>query len=293
MHVMELLGKTRVVVQDGKVVEVGEPQLEWCPLFEKVRHTSKLTKESAKADMENRIRELGMFTPKRRFDIGVFASFGASEVMMSALDCGLIDAAVVVCEGAGSVISNDGKLVQGMCAQMSGLVETEPIPEIIEGITQRGGVVLYPDTAAIDPVGGFKRACQMGYRRIAVTVVDADTASAVRDAERDAEYDIGVEAKAKDKAKAIIIGAHITGMGDENAARFIGLVDITTACASRVMRAQVRSLVQVGTAIPLFAFTQFGKELLIGRAKDVGSAILVNTQKLPSLPSEKQPYPLK
>lgn len=283
MHVMELLGKTRVVVEDGKVVEVGEPQLEWCPLFEKVRHTSRLTKESAKADMEYRIRELGMFTPKRRFDIGVFASFGASEVMMSALDRGLIDAAVVVCEGAGSVISNDGKLVQGMCAQMSGLVETEPIPEIIEGITQRGGVVLYPDTAAIDPVGGFKRACSMGYRRIAVTVVDADTASAVREAERDVDAE----------ANAIIIGAHITGMGDVDAARFIGLVDITTACASSVMRAQVQPLVQVGTAIPLFAFTQSGKELLVERAKALGSPVIVNTQKLPSLPPEKQPYPLK
>lgn len=281
MHVMELLGRTRVVVQDGKVVEVGEPQVEWCPLFEKVRHTSRLTRESAKADMEYRIRELGMFTPRRRFDIGVFASFGASETMMSALERGLIDAAVVVCEGAGSVISDDGALVQGMCAQMSGLVETEPIPEIIEGITQRGGVVLYPDTAAIDPVEGFRRACRMGYRRIAVTVVDAVTASAVREAEKGSD------------AQAIIIGAHITGMGDEDAVKFIGLVDITTACASKVMRAQARPLVQVGTAIPLFAFTQSGKEMLMERAKAVGSPILINTQKLPALPSEKQPRPLR
>ena len=114
-----------------------------------------------------------------------------------------------------------------------------------------------------------------------MTVVDAGTASAVREA----ECDVGVEGKAK--AKAIIIGAHITGMGDRDVARFIGLVDITTARASRVMRAQV------GTAIPLFAFTQSGKELLIERAKAVKSPVLVNTQKLPSLPPEKQPYPLK
>ena len=123
--------------------------------------------------------------------------------------------------------------------------------------------------------------------RIAVTVVDAETASAVREAE------CGVEGNGNGKAQAILIGAHITGMGDGDAARFIELVDITTACASRVMRAQVRPLVQVGTAIPLFAFTQSGKELLIERAKAVGSAILVNTQKLPSLPPEKQPHPLK
>jgi len=31
-HVMEALGKTRVVVENGKVVEVGEPQTEYCPI---------------------------------------------------------------------------------------------------------------------------------------------------------------------------------------------------------------------------------------------------------------------
>ena len=68
MHVMGLLGKTRFVAECGTVVGVGEPQLEWCPLFENVGHASRLIKESAKADMEYRIRELGMFAPKRRFD---------------------------------------------------------------------------------------------------------------------------------------------------------------------------------------------------------------------------------
>lgn len=38
----------------------------------------------------------------------------------------------------------------------------------------RGGV-LYPGMAVIDPVGGFKRAGSIGSRRIAVTVVDAET----------------------------------------------------------------------------------------------------------------------
>jgi len=33
---MELFGKTRVVVKDGKVVETGEPIADWCPVFSKV-----------------------------------------------------------------------------------------------------------------------------------------------------------------------------------------------------------------------------------------------------------------
>ena len=70
---------------------------------------------------------------------------------------------------------------------------------------------------------GFKLARRMGYRRIAVTVVDVVTASAVRDA----ECGVGGEAESKDmgearaKVKAIIIGAHLTGMGEGDVMRFI------------------------------------------------------------------------
>jgi len=47
-HVMEALGKTRVVVENGKVVEVGEPQTEYCPIFDKVRGIKKFTSQTAK-----------------------------------------------------------------------------------------------------------------------------------------------------------------------------------------------------------------------------------------------------
>lgn len=32
-HVIEGLGKARIVVRDGKVVEVGEPMISYCPIF--------------------------------------------------------------------------------------------------------------------------------------------------------------------------------------------------------------------------------------------------------------------
>ncbi|MFA4936093.1 MAG: DUF2099 family protein, partial [Candidatus Methanoperedens sp.] len=50
-HVMELFGKTRIVVKDGKVVEVGEPIADWCPVFSKVAGVSKLTAQEAKKNM--------------------------------------------------------------------------------------------------------------------------------------------------------------------------------------------------------------------------------------------------
>jgi len=63
-HIMELFGKTRVIVKDGKVVSVGKPMTSWCPVFSKLANVSKLTSEEAKKNMEYRIKELGMFTSK-------------------------------------------------------------------------------------------------------------------------------------------------------------------------------------------------------------------------------------
>ncbi|MDQ1253581.1 MAG: hypothetical protein QG646_2753, partial [Euryarchaeota archaeon] len=106
-HIMELLGKTRVVVKDGKVIEVGEPEVEWCPLFAKIRGIQRITPEEVKKNMEFRISDFGMFTDKRRLELEDFVGFGASEVMMTGLSRGLLDTTVTACEGAGTVISNN------------------------------------------------------------------------------------------------------------------------------------------------------------------------------------------
>ena len=277
---MELFGKTRVVVKDGKVVEVGEPMAEWCPVFSKTAGVSKLTAQEAKKNMEYRIRELGMFTPQRRFDHGVFVNFGVSEILMTALRRGLIGTTVTVCDGAGTVISGDPGLVQGMGALMSGLVETEPIPEIIAGIEARGGVVLDKEKASIDQVGGLIKACEMGHRNIAVSVVDPGDAGKLRTIEKECGINL------------ILMGAHLTGLKNEEAKDLIGALDIVTGCASRAVRNNVKPVIQMGTSVPMFAMTQKGKELLCERAKDVDSPLLVNAMKLPALPEEKQPKPL-
>ena len=65
-HIMELVGKTRVVIKDGKVIEVGQPEVEWCPIFAKVRGIQRITPEEVKKNMEFRIRDFGMFTDKRQ-----------------------------------------------------------------------------------------------------------------------------------------------------------------------------------------------------------------------------------
>ena len=69
----------------------------------------------------------------------------------------------------------------------------------------------------------------------------------------------------------------------------LDLVDIVTSCASKHVRDLVKPLAQVGTAIPLFALTQAGKELIIERAKEIETPVLINTMPLPVLPEQKQP----
>lgn len=279
-HIMELFGKTRVVVKDGTVVEVGEPIADWCPVFSKVSGVMRLTADEAKKNMEYRISEIGMFTPKRRFDCGVFVNFGASEIMMTALRRGLIDCTVTVCDGAGTVITHDPRLVQGMGALMSGLIETEPIPEIIEGIEARGGVVLDKEGARIDQIGGLQKACELGFKNIAVSVAEPRDAIELRKIGRERDIDL------------VLIGAHLTGIHGKDASRVMLEMDIVTACASRTIRDVVKPILQAGTSVPMFAITQKGKEMLLERAKEIDSPILVSTTELPVLPEHKQPRPL-
>jgi putative methanogenesis marker protein 8 len=167
-----------------------------------------------------------------------------------------------------------------MGGYISGLQETDPIPEVIEGIRVRGGHVLSPEAGKIDQLEGAAYAAAAGYARFAVTVADAASAEKLRELENVA----GV--------RIMIIGVHLTGISQEDASRLVAVADIVTGCASKHIREQVKPLVQVGTAVPLFGLTPWGKELLVERARDVEQPLLINTMPLPVLPEKKQPRPL-
>ncbi|HII02040.1 TPA: DUF2099 family protein [Methanosarcinaceae archaeon] len=277
-HIMELLGKARVVVKDGKVVEVGPPEVEWCPLFDKLRGIRKITAEEVRKNIEFRISDFGMFTDKRQLlENDTYVAFGASEIMMSGLRCGFLETTVTACDGAGTVISGNPALVQGIGGRMSGLIETEPIPGTIKGVQENGGTVLDPSSAAINPAGGVRKAAELGYKRIAVTIADAKTARKCREIEAELGLDL------------IVIAVHVTGVSREEARELLENSDIVISCASRHIRELAKPLVQMAVAIPLFALTQKGKELVIERAKDIESPILINTMELPVVPGEKQP----
>jgi putative methanogenesis marker protein 8 len=281
-HIMELVGKTRVVIKDGKVVEIGIPEVEWCPLFAKLRGVNNITPEEVKKNIELRIRDLGMFTARRQLlGLDAYVAFGASEIMMSGLRSGFLETTVTACDGAGTVITSNPALVQGIGGRMSGLIETEPIEGIINGIQNFGGTVLDTTTAAIDPADGVRKAAELGYKKIAVTVADSKTAKKVRELEAELGLDLTV------------IAVHVTGISREEAQGLLENSDLVISCASKHIRELAKPLVQVAAAIPLFALTQKGKELVIERAKDIKSPVLINTTELPVLPEHKQPRELK
>jgi len=281
-HVLEALGKTYVVVEDGKVVQVGEPQIKYCPIFAKARGIENITPEVVKKNIEFRIEDFGMCTSNRSIEMEVFVGFGASEVMMTGLRKGLLEASISVCEGVGTVITSSPTLTQGIGARISGVIETTIIPKLVQRVEEAGGIILDGKRAIINQPLGVARAVELGNKKIAVTVTNVDEARECRDVERSTHTEV------------IIIGVHVTGMDKKVAKEFVKMVDITTGCASFAIRDAVggRALAQVGTGVPLFALTQRGKELLLERAKEVSSPILINTMKLPVLPEEKQPAPL-
>jgi putative methanogenesis marker protein 8 len=246
-HVIEALGKTRVVIRDGKVVEVGKPEVEYCPLFAKVRNIQVITPDVVRENVEFRIRDFGMCTPERKMRMKDFLSFGVSELLGMAVDRGLLDAAVIVCEGAGTAVISDPELIQGIGGRVSGLVETTPIPEIIDAIGR--DMVLDAQRAGIDQYEGTRLAFLRGFKRVGVTVASAADARRIRDA-------FG--------QRVAIFAVHTTGRTMEEAEAFFETCDIITACASKAVRgtAREKALLQVGYKVPIYAASLWGEMLL-------------------------------
>jgi putative methanogenesis marker protein 8 len=171
---MEALGKAKVVIRNGKVVKVGEPQIDYCPLFHKYRGIEKLTSQVIKENMQFRIKDFGMCTGERKLEMADFLSFGISETLSTLLDEKVIECAVIVCEGCGTVIVQDRKLVQGIGGRISGIISTTPLKKIIHTLGENK--VLNPETAEINQIEGVLKAINDGYKKIGVTIASAQDA---------------------------------------------------------------------------------------------------------------------
>ena len=248
-----------VVVSGGRVVDIdASGALNSCPL-------QRMLSKSGIEDYANeKIREFGHFTARRRIarsDIAV--PYGTSEMFMWAMRKGVLDCAVTVCDGAGTVVSSDPAIVQGIGARMNGLFYTTPISEVLGGLRREGCTVF--DDARIDQLRGLMAAIDAGHRKIAVSVnlCCGESLPEIRRIEREAGVSV------------LIAGICSTGAEKARAEEAVANADIAWSCASAYMRGESRgALLQITTGIPIFVYTRKGLDLVAAYSDSAGSELI-------------------
>ena len=273
-HIIEALGKTRITIRNGKVVDVTEPEVEYCPLFDHHRGIKKLTKEVVAENIQFRIDDFGMCTPDRQLRMKDFLNFGISEIMCTLLDENVIDSVVMVLEGCGTIIVTEPELVQGIGGRVSGLVKTTPIPELADRFGREN--ILDAETAEINQVKGIEMAIEKGFKSIAVTITCAGDAEGIKKLqEENPDVDI------------YVFVVHTSKRSAEEARALFDVCDVATGCSSKYMReiGEAESLKTVGQSIPIFSRTENGKKFLEMRLAKIGG-------EKPKKDKPDLPYPL-
>ncbi|MEM3577386.1 MAG: DUF2099 family protein [Candidatus Bathyarchaeia archaeon] len=273
----------RVQISEKGVKLLTQPTVEYCPLHEALYGTKKIDAEAVRKTIEKKINGYGFCCENRLLNAEPVVAYGASEMMQVWLEKELMDCAVVVCEGAGTVITSNGRLVQAIGARLTGIVCTSPIKSTIAHIEAEGGKVLDKKSARIDQVEGVKQAFNMGFRRIAVTIAgfQAEAISKIRRFEE------------KAKANVLVFSVCNTCVND-SAVPHIAKADIACASASRILREKIapKALMQLGVTIPVYALTDKGKRLVLVYLSEFGEKLVVfKASKLPYNVEGKGPRP--
>jgi len=241
-----------VAVSNEEIIKITEPLLKYCPLAGSLHNLKYFDlKEGITKAVKKKILEFGHFTRTRElYRESIAIPYGTSEMIMYALEKKGIDGAVTVCDGAGTVITQEPGLVQGIGARMNGLFYTSPIDETIRRIRERHGHVAFPETARIDQIAGLEKAIELGYKNIVVTIngFAGEDLSKVREIEKAAGVSV------------IILVVCTTGVEEERAIEIKRYSDLAWSCASFYVRDLVgkEAIMQIATKIPVFVLTQKG-----------------------------------
>jgi len=249
-----------IAISNGKIIRVTDPHMAYCPLAGSLYRglssstNSSLLKQAIIESVNSKISRLGHFTHKRelfREDIAI--PYGASEILMYAMRKKCINAAVVVCDGAGTVIVNKPELIQGIGARMNGLFYTSSIRRVIRRLKKAGSRVVFQN-GAIDQIKGVKKAATLGYKNIAVTI----------NASMDESFSELKKVEKKYGISLTILAICTTGI-DKDRIREIGkYADIAWSCASEEIRTIIgkRAILQLSRKIPVFVLTKKGLDLI-------------------------------
>jgi len=271
----------RVRISEKGVEVLTKPTVEYCPLHEAMYGTRKIDADAVRKSVEMKIAGFGFCCANRVFDAEPIVAYGASEMMWVWLEKGLIDCAVVVCEGAGTVMTANGKLVQSIGARLTGIVKTSPIREVVKRIEAEGGVVLDKATARIDQIEGVRRTFDLGFKRVAVSVAgfQAKAIGEIRRFEASADADVLVFSVCNTCVNNADVG-------------HIAKADVACASASRVLRREIgnKALLQLGVTIPVYVLTEKGKRLVLAYLAEFKDKLVVfRTDKLPYQAEDRGP----
>jgi putative methanogenesis marker protein 8 len=270
IHVLKYFSSF-VSVSRRKVINITEPALTFCPLAEHLYkdfrsipgNDKEAVKDAIKKAIESKIRDYGFFTDDRKFlfdDVSI--PYGASEMLGFALRKKAIDAAVVVCEGAGTVITSKPDVVQGIGARMNSLLLTSPIKGIIRNLKSAGCRIVF-ENALIDQVRGTKEALKAGHKNIAVTVCghSAEDLKTIRSLEK------------KYGASIVCLAVCTTGIAKDKIKMIGDCADLAWSCASSGLRRIIGPLaiLQLSRQIPVFVLTKKGIDFISAYAREEGA----------------------
>jgi len=152
---------------------------------------------------------------------------------------------------------------------LTGIIRTSPIPEVIERVGAEGGIVLDKTTARIDQFEGVKRAFDLGFRRVAVSVAGfhAEAISEIKDFDADAGLDV-------------LVCSVCNTCVDKTDVEHIANADAVCASASKILRREIGSKASL---------TEKSKRLVLAYLTEFGDTLVFRTGRLPYLAKDKGP----
>lgn len=277
-HVIETLGKVKVVIEDGEITSVGSSEMKYCPMFHAMHGVEELNEEFIRKNINFRIEDFGMCTPNRVIEMDDAVTVGISEILKTNIEKGNIDCVVGACDGAGTLLMTNPRVVQGVGGRVSGLISTTPIDEVIENLEEKDCVILNPQTAELNQLEGLKLALDKGYKNIAITILPSPMVEEIRN------YPVD------DDVNVYIFVAHTTEVEPQEVKMLFDNADIVTACASKAISeyADKYEPYYYGVKVPIFCASEDGRKLLDVRLKKIGKPLSTN-----DYPRDKSDAPYK
>jgi putative methanogenesis marker protein 8 len=260
------------VYEDGSIEIVSEPRVLYCRYMHRVYGVERGCREAIERVTKFKMEVYGLFTSRRKLDFRPAVLFGSSEIISWAMEKELFDCAVVVCDGAGTVIAKNSSLVQGIGAVMNGLLKTYPVPGVINEIKKRGGVVLDEEGAAIDQVAGVLKAIELGCRSIAVTVIGPKC------------WEISEIKRVEGERHAnIAVFSTCNTLASKDCLEHVVKADYVCTSANTELRRVLagKALLQLGVTIPVYVLTERMRDIVLEYLKSVNQQLVIRKATLP------------